>query len=176
MYRIYTGIGSRSTPEYITDKMKLISNYLYKHGFILRSGGADGADMAFEWSVRDVKFKEIYLPWEGFNGNFSPLYDVRISALEIAAKYYLYDWGKAKRATKLLMGRNVYQVLGKDYNKPSDFIICYTQDGQFSGGTGLALKIAKDYNIPIYNLYYKKIEMYIFKIIDKIINRENAMF
>jgi len=44
----YTGIGSRNLPpEYFT-YFKEVEFYLSQMGFILRSGGADGADTAFE--------------------------------------------------------------------------------------------------------------------------------
>ena len=49
------------------------------------------------------------------------------------------------------MARNSYQVLGYDLNTPSSFIVCYTKNGKLTGGTAQALKIAKDYNIPIFN-------------------------
>lgn len=165
--KIYTGIGSQETPEWICKIMKDISGYLYVKGYKLRSGGADGADKSFESFVKDIKLKEIYLPWRGFNGNYSPLYNVSRRAMGMASNYYPYQWERAKRTTKLLMGRNVYQVLGKLLNKPSKFIICYTKDGCFSGGTGLALRVAKDYGIPIYNLYYPEIRENIFKIVDE---------
>ena len=163
--KIYTGIGSRETPDWIRHLIKTISGYLYRNGWKVRSGGADGSDESFECSVKDIKLKEIYLPWKGFNGNNSPLHRVGKEALEIASKYYPYCWRSAKLTTKLIMGRNVYQVLGRSLNKPSKFIICYTTDGCFSGGTGQALRIAKDYGIPIHNLYNPKIRKDIFNVI-----------
>lgn len=37
--------------------------FIRKEGCILRSGGAEGADTAFENGVRSLYNKEIYLPW-----------------------------------------------------------------------------------------------------------------
>jgi hypothetical protein len=51
------------------------------------------------------------------------------------------------------MSRNSYQVLGKDLKTPVEFVLCWTKDGTASGGTGQALRIAKDHNIPIFNFY-----------------------
>jgi len=51
------------------------------------------------------------------------------------------------------MIRNSHQIFGWDMLKESDFIICWTKDGKFSGGTGQALRIADHYGIKIYNLY-----------------------
>jgi len=44
----YAGIGSRSTPDNVLGIMEKLGIVLAKKGFILRSGGADGADKAFE--------------------------------------------------------------------------------------------------------------------------------
>jgi len=41
---IYAGIGSRSTPVEIIDKMIAIGSYMAHQGHLLRSGAADGAD------------------------------------------------------------------------------------------------------------------------------------
>lgn len=43
----YTGIGSRETPQEIQNLMFKIAQKLDSK-YILRSGGADGADLAFE--------------------------------------------------------------------------------------------------------------------------------
>ena len=44
----YAGIGSRETPPEFIDEFIKIGKWLGSHGYILRSGGADGADSAFE--------------------------------------------------------------------------------------------------------------------------------
>ena len=42
-------------------------------------------------------------------------------------------------------------MLGLDLNTPSNFIICWTEDGKGQGGTGQALRIARDYDIPCFD-------------------------
>ena len=127
-----------------------------KQGYILRSGGADGSDTAFEIGCDRVNGKkEIYLPWKNFNGNKSNLiFDDDIEAINIAKKYHPAYNGLSQGA-KRLIARDSYQVLGKDLKTPSKYIICYT-DG--TGGTSQALRIAEDIqiNIPIFNLYHYK--------------------
>ena len=127
-----------------------------KQGYILRSGGANGSDNAFEIGCDRVNGKkEIYLPWKNFNGNKSNLiFDDDIEAINIAKKYHPAYNGLSQGA-KRLIARNGYQVLGKDLKTPSKYIICYT-DG--TGGTSQALRIAEDIqiNIPIFNLYHYK--------------------
>jgi hypothetical protein len=70
----YTGIGSRKTPENILKLMQAIGKRLGSLGIRLRSGGAEGADSAFEGGARRA-FKEkhgleplIFLPYPGFCG------------------------------------------------------------------------------------------------------------
>lgn len=147
----YTGIGSRNTPEEILKVFENIGQYLATKDFVLRSGAADGADSAFEQGCNHVNGKkEIYLPWKGFNGSTSDLVVTNPEAFEIAKHYHPY-WENLKDGAKKLQARNSHQVLGLDLHTPSDFIICYTPNGQESGGTGQALRIAKDYHIPIFD-------------------------
>lgn len=151
--KFYTGIGARKTPTDIIDLMTEIAMSLEKYEFILRSGGAEGADAAFEAGCSN---KRIYLPWNGFNSKYadSVSYTVPNYNEEWVEDYHPNTSRLSAKGYKL-MSRNTYQVLGDDLNTPSKFVICWTKDGKASGGTGQALRIAKDYNIPIHNLYNK---------------------
>lgn len=164
MNKYYTGIGSRETPENILNYMTYLASELEKRKYILRSGGADGADSAFEDGVQEFYMAEIYLPWRNFNNNNSPLYNISDEAMSMAKKYHP-RWNHLSQGAKKLHSRNCYQVLGYYLTIPSNFIICWTKDGKVSGGTGQALRIAIDNDIPIYNLYNK-----IYKI-EEIINK-----
>lgn len=151
---IYTGIGSRKTPIDIIFKMIQYGKTLAQKKYILRSGGAEGADSAFEQGCISVfGSKEIYLPWPYFNHRNGSDYLVcnNDQATEIAAKFHP-AWLKLSEGAKKLHTRNVYQILGKDLNKPSNFVICWTPNGKMIGGTAQALRIAEAYNIPIFNL------------------------
>jgi hypothetical protein len=153
--------------------MEVISLTLNKNGYVLRSGGAGGADMAFERGCNkgDSTKKEIYLPWKGFNGNPSALFSVCDKAKEIAADVIGVRWKWMNPAVKLLMARNVYQVLGKNLDSPSSFLVCFTPDGCFdkatrtpkTGGTGQAIAIASERNIPVYNLQ-RGVDMHAIKV------------
>jgi len=150
---IYTGIGSRETPTELKNDIKSIVEHLNKKGYTLRSGGAPGADSFFE---EHAEKKEIYLPWRGFNGNTSLLFNPTPEAFEMAQKYHP-NWGRLSYGAKKLMARNCHQVLGLDLKSPTDFIVCWTKDGKATGGTGQALRMAEDLKIPVYNLYNKDI-------------------
>ena len=154
--KAYAGIGSRETPDDIMQVMIYLGTRLGKLGYTLRSGGADGADSAFEeGAIGAGGNAEIYLPWKGFNSNSSPLYDISPEALKIAEQFHP-AWGRLNQAAKKLMARNCHQVLGNALNDPVDFVIAWTKDGKASGGTGQAIRIANHYNIPVYNLYNGK--------------------
>lgn len=148
---IYAGIGSRETPIELKNDIKTIVEHLNKRGYVLRSGGAPGADSFFEeYSLK----KEIFLPWRGFNGNSSLLFNPTPEAFTLAQKYHP-NWGRLSYGAKKLMARNCHQVLGLDLKTPVDFIICWTKDGKATGGTGQALRMAEDLKIPVYNLFFK---------------------
>lgn len=165
--KFYAGIGSRETPSYIEPMIEEVSFFLSKFGYILRSGAATGADSMFEkYSVK----KEIYLPWANFNKSTSEFYLDKIDphivekSSEIAKKYHP-SWFSLSDAGKKLMTRNTFQILGSDLQTPVKFVICWTRGGGIKGGTGQAMRIAKDHGIPIFNLYNKdavyKIKLFI---------------
>lgn len=148
---IYTGIGSIETPPAVVAKMVQVGKALATMGCTLRSGGAPGADEAFEAGC-DLKngAKEIYLPWKGFRGNPSPLFGTTKEA-RLLAKQFHPKWEFLMDRARDLIGRNSYQVLGQDLNTPTSVIICWTPGGKVVGGTGQALRIAEHYEIPILN-------------------------
>jgi hypothetical protein len=150
---IYTGIGARRTPGAILHAMVGVAEYMARQGHTLRSGGAQGADRAFEIGAdyKGIGNKEIYLPWKGFQNNNSPLHIVRQEAADVAALFHP-AWDRLSDAGKRLMARNSYQMLGTDLRTKSDLVICWTPGGEVVGGTGQALRMAHYYNIPIFNL------------------------
>jgi len=152
MKRIYAGIGSRQTPEEVLELFNNIAVYLAIQGFILRSGGANGADSAFEMGCDNKQGeKEIYIPWKNFNNSPSEFVVNNPDAEALARKYHPY-FDRLKPGAKKLMARNSCQVLGSNLDTPSDFVICWTPEGKGEGGTGQAIRIAKDYNIPVFDV------------------------
>jgi len=172
----YAGIGARKTPDNVLQSMEAVAAYLASEGHTLRSGGADGADMAFENGCdRNQGKKQIFLPWEGFNNhptsNRSNQFITRVKAHAVArdmAEKFHPAWGKLNEPAQRMMIRNCYQVLGPHLASKSDFILCWTPGGKVTGGTGQALRIAKHYEIPVLNFGSKsldKIESELMKIL-----------
>lgn len=161
MNKIYTGVGSRSTPLSILSLIADLADELARAGWVLRSGGARGADAAFEAGHRRVTSErlEIYLPWPNFNKNPSTLHGASVEALQLAAKHHP-SWGSCDEMARTLHGRNTYQVLGRGLDAPSDVLICWTEDGctgrqtrtRDTGGTGTAIVLAEAYKVPVFNL------------------------
>lgn len=154
----YAGVGSRQTPEDIQKLMYAAANSLEKVGLKLRSGGADGADTAFENGVWHWPNKEIILPWSGFNkrsirqpGCYVIEFDYLEAAREIASKYHP-AWQSMPRNIQELHTRNVAQVLGRKLDDPALFVLCWTPEGKGAGGTGQAIRIARGYNIPVFDM------------------------
>lgn len=149
----YAGIGMRKTPQECLTYMTGLAKVLAKRSYILRSGGADGADSAFESGCDDVKGnKEIFLPWKAFNNNPSLLYDATLSnwdeAMKIAASIHP-AWSILTISEQKFHIRNVYQIQGQDLHTLVDFVICYTNG---VGGTMQSVRLAKKHNIPVFNL------------------------
>jgi len=159
----FSGIGSRETPQTIIKVMEQVGEFLAKRGWVLRSGGADGADSAFERGCDAGQGKkEIYLPWKGFNKNASELFlksfslrGTKEKAFDLASQYHPV-WDQLNYGAKCLMARNIYQVLGQDLNTPVSMVICFNLGGFTHGGTSQALRVAKDKGIPIFRLSEEK--------------------
>lgn len=158
----YAGIGSRETPADVCADMSRIAHALETIGWTLRSGGAGGADLAFENGTSLASLREIYVPWKGFNGSSSPFYPqagdraVTARAEEIASAAHP-AWERCSQGAKRLHTRNVHQVLGLKLDDPVAVVICWTSDGRASGGTGQAIRIATAHGIPVLNLHDRSV-------------------
>lgn len=139
---VYSGIGSRESPGDILELMTKIATKLETMGYVLRSGGARGADKAFEAGVKDPTKKEIFRPEQA-----TP------ESIEFVSKYHP-AWHKCKPNDRKLHGRNAMIILGAELYLPSDFIIAWTPGGEFIGGTSTGLRMGVKLDIPIFNLYF----------------------
>lgn len=148
--KTYAGIGSQETPEDICYFFTNFAAYAENHGWLLRSGGANGADTAFENGVKHPINKDIFLPWGAFNGNKSMLIKPSPLAFEMASRIHP-NWEACSEGTKKLHARNIHQVLGSTLNDPVRFVICWTKNAEPVGGTATALRVAGMYHVPIFN-------------------------
>lgn len=142
----YAGVGSRKTPDDVLNLMYLIAKKMCIMGYMLYSGGAKGADSAFESGAGTLK--HIYYA-----------NDATQQAMEIASQFHP-KWGACKEFARKLHGRNSFQILGPNLDHKVNYCICWTPDGAEShaersiqtGGTGTAISIADHFGVPVINL------------------------
>jgi hypothetical protein len=128
----------------------------------LRSGHADGCDMAFEQGCDQVGGKkEIYLPKKGFNGSDLPFKPLGPEYYDLAGRYYNIKQGQPPYPTaadnEVWMGRpewsqkfharNTQQIFGELLDSVTDTVVCYTPGGKWKGGTAMALRLIEEYRV-----------------------------
>lgn len=153
MTKIYSGVGSRETPPKVCQFMKRIAQRLDANGFTLRSGNAIGADRAFESGTHPSRL-------HSYLANHA---EGDMAADKIFRNIHPY-YNRFKNPYLInLQRRNVYQILGRDLECPSDFVLCWTpigsetekqvlDNGWRDGGTGFAISVASRYGVPVFNL------------------------
>lgn len=146
--RRYAGIGSRLTPPDIRQMMTAVASKLEAEGWILYSGGAKGADQAFEDGVRDHRHKVIIPPSQ-------------VTPEAIALSLPLHPAPEALNDFAIRAhGRNAMIVLGPTLDHPVDMVLLWAPYSgpapHVAGGTGQAVRVALAHGIPrsrIFNLY-----------------------
>ena len=151
----YAGIGSRSTPGNVCDVMTKIAWKLSDKGWVLRSGGARGADDAFyrgcvyseQWACPPAVTPpkpEIYMPTTetstigaGMYGYIPVFVEENLEMIHRAWKICAFDLAltafrgcKFKGIEGLTFSqkchiRNVFQVMGLDLDTLVKGLICY---------------------------------------------------
>lgn len=176
--KMYTTIGSRETPTPIQWLMARIGRHLNLQGHGIRSGGARGADTAFQVGsmASGLPNRRIYLPNAEFtlsrNGSQIPLSadpqhtildrDRLEEAIRILQKHRLGTSRIHPSAhpreildtdpVSSLFARNVAQVLGGNFNNPSAGLIGYMPTSGRPGGSKIAFDLALARGIPTFNL------------------------
>lgn len=157
---IIAGIGSRQTPQPILKEMERIGRWCREQGIYVRSGHADGADMAFEKGAED--HCTAYIPWRGFNKPskygahlyvLDDAHRLAKSRAESSVDQFHPRPQILSAAVRKLMARNYLQVFGAaEEENPVRMVVCWTPQGLGGGGTGQAIRIAKARNIQVIDL------------------------
>ena len=129
---------------------------LARNGFTLRSGGARGSDSLWEYGARTGEAR----PGEGLPE--PEIYRVEPPPPEWAFSLVQefvdskHTWGTFPVYKRGLLARNMQQILGRDGNSPSMWVLYWTEaegfDTPAAGGTRYALRCAAKYGIPMLNL------------------------
>lgn len=170
----WTGIGSRKTPDDIQLMMRLIAKQLTDMGWILRSGGAEGADTAcydgcfLSDNVQNA-LPNVYISWDGMDNHRETLFNDPGKGIYNAKQYPTWDAAKeiafGIRGSFERLGwrgiahhtRNVFQIQGHDLVTYTRFVLCWAEPrgkrNQVRGGTATAVKLAIELGIEVINLY-----------------------
>lgn len=162
--RWVAGIGSRETPAPYLRVIRTFAADISGRGYGLRSGGARGADQAWEEGAATgpspvQSFRVSVRPGEpGIPLNaIAPA--VVAQAAELASRHHR-GWARLQDYARALMTRNCLQVLGPDLQDPVAHVLCWAADSvlehgrvvDVAGGTGLAVRLAHSRGIPVLNL------------------------
>ncbi len=171
----YAGVGSRATPPEVLAGMSDAAQALGDAGFALSTGGADGADKAFEaGALRTDAPVTVHTPWPGYNGyrpGRDPESDIDVvhpragdavrglSFLHLARKHHP-TWDRCRRGARALFLRNVSILAGALDDDgtvlPVRAVIAWNPNGSAhgreAGGTGHTLRVAAELGIPVVNL------------------------
>lgn len=156
--KVIAGIGSRETPSRILEQMTEIGRQCLLRGIKMRSGHAEGADWAFEQGAQQAM--TVYLPWAQFNNSMKSsanfvVYKWDAKTQDLARKFHpKYDY--LSFGAKKLIARDGWQILGPNLDDPVNAVVCYTNDGKDSGGTGQAIRIAQSRGIEVLNMYFQE--------------------
>jgi hypothetical protein len=140
--KFYAGIGSRTSPPETLKLMTEIAIVLHNKQYILRSGGAEGADTAFAKGAGLTPYVVIFRPRDTYRNP---------AAIELAAKFHP-AWDQCNDYARQCHGRNAMIILGLELDNPVQFVVCWTPPDIPYGGTKLGMRIAEAHNIPVYNL------------------------
>lgn len=152
---IVAGIGSRATPADVCAQMQAIGSWCWDNGIVLRSGHAEGADLAFERGV-DGALAEIWLPWKSYNRDSRlPASTYRETELNADLQKIVDEIhpapGNLSRGALLMMARNANIILGASLRDPVTAVVCWTPD-EDRGGTSFGIRLARKHGIPVINM------------------------
>lgn len=156
IYKSAVITGNENPPPAVHQALQRICPELEKRGFVIRTGGMKGMENAVEEMARNL---EVHLPWKGFDGKESKFTYTSDEAKEFA-KRHQPAWDNMKPVVQTFCAKNVRLVLGKDLKSPTQLLIIWSEDGAETarertaktGLTGVALSIAADLHIPVFNL------------------------
>lgn len=159
--KFYAGIGSRKTPEDVLVLMTRFAKKMEEQNFILRTGGAEGADSAFMAGVENPENLHVFLPWKTFNGGqgiFISDYEPWCRKAQEEVSKVHPAWNRLTQGAKKLHTRNFFQIFGMEGQPQSSFVLFWAEedlDG-VKGGTATAVNLAIKFGIKTFNLKNKE--------------------
>jgi hypothetical protein len=148
--------GARSTPPEVQE---VIAQLALKHRGPVVHGGAPGADRAATRLIEDPSLMSIYLNGPRDDRGPDPL---RAGGRVFNARE-MPGWGEALQLAqqfedpqrpggRTYNARNLLVLAGPRLESPRERLVVWTPGGQDVGGTGHAIRAARHFEIPVYNL------------------------
>ena len=154
----YVGAGMSTTPPDIAEMMEGAAETFAAEGLFLRTGPGQVACEAFMRGARDPSKYAVYIPALTFGnlstrdpGIYGPFEGNFDSAINYARKFHP-AWHGMVGSVQWLMASASYQVLGPNLDDPAKFVLCWTPDGIGGDTTGQVLRLARAFDIPIFDL------------------------
>lgn len=157
-------IGSRKAPSDVLVLASTLGRVLSENNVIAHSGGAGGMDTAF-MRYYSPERRKIFIPnWKFYDHRHNgkdviALQTIGNKNLAMAElEYVCDDPNYLPIYMQNLFMRNVAQVLDDTFCDPVDCVIFWAKEvnGMVTGGTRIAVNIAKRHGIPCYNLWDMK--------------------
>ena len=157
MKKIYAGIGSRKTPSDKKDIMFELAKVLAKKDWTLHTGACKGADQAFAEGALSVDGKVVlHLPWFSYEEDWVYSVSNKVEEVDVLSDYDQKAWDAVYKyhPAPNSLSRGAERLHARNHNiiKNVSLIICWTPEGKVTGGTGQALREAKDLGIDVLNL------------------------
>lgn len=154
---LYAGIGSRQTPNHVVNVMERVATVLARKGYTVKTGACKGADQAFaEGALKGYGRVHLCLPWPSYEKAWiNNLHgDIHIQVIDLAYDKVAADSVYRYHPNPSALKQSVFKLHARNYLIITgvEFVICWTPNGEVSGGTGQAVRIANDLGIKVYNL------------------------
>lgn len=150
--RYYAGTGDREVPANIREMLTGYAKKLDSLGYILRTGGGEGCDEAFEAGAKN---KELILPYSRYNNKRKGFIYTRTPGSYNSLKLLRCRSWRIRSYIIPLFERVYFELMGINNEPVSEFLLCYVTNTQHGCG-GHAVRIAKFGRIPVFNIAHEE--------------------
>lgn len=185
--KIYAGIGSRPVDvvpwglnQHEMALCRMAGEYLARDGWILRTGGAKGADQAFaEGAIRGGGQVLLLLPWASYEFEWiasmkaqgADIHCYVVQEDDVAAwqsvELYHKNSNGLSSGVRVLMARNWLILMGRQGKSKVDFCAAFPKVNQYGnlGGTSFGLTICAKKGILVRNFAHSDVAKEVIKYI-----------
>ena len=135
--KLYAGTGDRKTPLKIQNLLQNYIKILNERNYMLRTGSESGTQTFMKTLADKVEVMDI----------------PEANHLVYAANRSHYVlWSHNGNRVKKKYARDTLILLGDNLATPPEFLLCWCNIN-IKGGSVFSIRLAKEHNIPIYNIF-----------------------